>query len=117
MTSVGTLPSGLSARYSGERKSSFLNDMGLPSKATPTSCSAMCTAIELEPGAKYKVSMSRSLGSENALPLPLWERVGVRGSGLSIGRDPSPGSHLTMRSDLSHKGRGDIEQADAALLR
>src|SRR6266849_6329069 len=98
MTSVGTLPSGLSARYSGERKSSFLNDMGLPSKATPTSCSAMCTAIELEPGAKYKVSMSRFLGSENALPLPLvgegWGRVGVRGRGLSMGRNPSPGSHL-----------------------
>src|SRR5229473_5504985 len=39
---------------------------------------------------------------------PLWERVGVRGYGLSIGRNPSPGSHLTMRSDLSHEGRGDF---------
>jgi hypothetical protein len=40
----------------------------------------------------------------------LWERVGVRdgvrGYGLSIGLNPSPGSHLAMRSDLSHKGRG-----------
>ena len=35
-----------------------------------------------------------------------WERVGVRGPGPSIGRNPSPGSHLSMRSDLSHKGRG-----------
>jgi hypothetical protein len=25
-------------------------------------------------------------------PLPLWERVGVRGSGLSIVRNPSPGA-------------------------
>ena len=31
----------------------------------------------------------------------------MRGSGLSIVRNPSPGSHLTMRSDLSHRGRGD----------
>src|ERR1700681_1298729 len=36
-----------------------------------------------------------------------WERVGVRGYGLSIDRNPSPGSHLAMRSDLSHKGRGE----------
>src|SRR5882724_5885794 len=57
MTSVGTLPSGLSARYPGEPMSLFLKDIGRPSKATPISCSAMCTAIELEPGAKYRVSM------------------------------------------------------------
>ena len=56
--------------------------------------------------------------------LPLWERVGVRGSGLSMERNPSPGSHLSMRRSrsfastffskngrrrrpmLSHKGRG-----------
>src|SRR5258707_13741540 len=50
-----------------------------------------------------------------ALPLPLWDRdersslsrVGVRGYGLSIVHNPSPGSHLSMRSDLSHKGRGE----------
>ena len=35
------------------------------------------------------------------LPLPLWERVGVRGYGLSIALDPSPGSHLTMRRSRS----------------
>src|SRR5260370_23640589 len=34
-------------------------------------------------------------------PLPLWERVGVRGYGLSIVRDPSPGSHLAMRHSRS----------------
>jgi hypothetical protein len=62
-----------------------------------------------------------------ALPLPLWERVGVRGRGLSMGLNPSPGSHLSMqrsrsfasasfskngrrrRPMLSHKGRGDAE--------
>src|SRR3979411_2813086 len=31
-----------------------------PLKATPISCSAICTAIELEPGAKYRVSMSEA---------------------------------------------------------
>src|ERR1700709_1646203 len=41
-------------------------------------------------------------------PLPLWERVGVRGPGLSIVRYPSPGLHLAMQSDLSHKGRGEV---------
>jgi hypothetical protein len=29
----------------------------------------------------------------------------VRGYGLSIHRNPSPGSHLTMRSDLSLRER------------
>jgi hypothetical protein len=29
------------------------------------------------------------------------ERVGVRGYGLSMEQNPSPGSHLSMRSDLS----------------
>src|SRR5882672_6075980 len=53
---------------------------------------------------------SQCINSGSALPLPLWERVGVRGSDLSIGRDPPPGSHLSMRSDLSHKGRGDRTQ-------
>src|ERR1700674_5725463 len=48
-----------------------------------------------------------SKGNGSELPLPLWERVGVRGYGLTIDRNPSPGSHLAMRSDLSHKGRGE----------
>ena len=48
-------------------------------------------------------------GDGGGPPLPLWERVGVRGYGLSIERNPSPGSHLSMRSDLSHKGRGDTK--------
>src|ERR1700674_458432 len=47
-------------------------------------------------------------GNGSELPLPLWERVGVRGYGLTIDRNPSPGSHLAMRSDLSHKGRGEV---------
>ena len=37
-------------------------------------------------------------------PCPLWERVGVRGYGPSMDFNPSPGLHLTMQSDLSHKG-------------
>jgi len=47
-----------------------------------------------------------SIGSE--LPLPLWERVGVRGSGLSIDRNPSPGS---LRDPTSPFGRGEAEHA------
>ena len=50
--------------------------------------------------------VAQSLHNGGEFPLPLWERVGVRGYGLSIERNPSPGSHLSMRSDLSHKGRG-----------
>jgi len=56
---------------------------------------------------KCEIGLSRS-GSGKALPLPLWERVGVRGYGLTIDRNPSPGSHLTMRSDFSRKGRGEV---------
>src|ERR1700730_8885237 len=36
-------------------------------------------------------------------PLSLWERVGVRGYGLSIGRNPSPGS---LGDPTSPYGRG-----------
>src|SRR5882672_4847613 len=57
---------------------------------------------------------SRTCNGGGELPLPLWERVGVRGSGLSIVRNPSPGSQLSMRSDLSHKGRGDTKPAEPA---
>src|ERR1700686_4489198 len=54
-----------------------------------------CTWIE---------ELPRCLGNGRALPLPLWERVGARGPhGQSRCRNPSPGSHLSMRSDLSHK--------------
>src|ERR1700738_2861703 len=66
-------------------------------------------------------------------PLPLWERVGVRGYGLSIIPNPSPGSHLrcdiaeaSLRRSfprtaaegglcLSHKGRGGRTRADSKL--
>src|SRR5258708_1831553 len=44
---------------------------------------------------------SRALAAKEARPLSHRERVGVRGYGLSMGRNPSPGSHLSMRSDLS----------------
>src|ERR1700735_4325254 len=62
-----------------------------------------------------KLDLTRK-GNGIELPLPLWTetsearswRVGVRGYGLSIDRNPSPGSHPAMRSDLSHKGRGEV---------
>jgi len=33
------------------------------------------------------------------------------GPGLSMDFNPSPGLHLAMQSDLSHKGRGEVELA------
>jgi hypothetical protein len=45
---------------------------------------------------------------EGALPLPLRERVGVRGSGLSIEHNPSPGSHL--RCDPTSPARGEVNR-------
>ena len=44
-------------------------------------------------------------GIGGELPLPLWERVGVRGSGPSIGLNPSPEA---FGFDLSRKGRGEV---------
>src|SRR5215470_15720620 len=58
--SVGTLPSGLTARNSKERVSLRVKDRGLASNSAPISCNAMCTAIELEPGAKKSVSIDTS---------------------------------------------------------
>src|SRR5260221_12783898 len=51
-------------------------------------------------------SIARCLGNGGGLPLPLWERVGVRGHGLSIERNPSPGSHL--RCDPTSPTRGEV---------
>src|SRR6267142_7009492 len=106
MTSVGTLPSGLSARYPGERMSLFLKDIGRPSKATPISCSAMCTAIELDPGAKYRVSMLQYLGYEGALPLPLGEGWG---EGLRSIVRLLPLTRIARRDPTSPYGRGEVE--------
>src|SRR3954464_8786061 len=66
ISSVGTLPSGLIARYAGSRFCFLRNDSGRLSNGAPTSCSAMCGAIELEPGAKYSVSMVSSLSAKSA---------------------------------------------------
>ena len=52
ISKVGTLPLGLIARNSGFCMSLVANDIGRASKGAPVSCRAMCTAIELEPGAK-----------------------------------------------------------------
>jgi hypothetical protein len=45
--------------------------------------------------------LSRKDGSE---PLSLWERVGVRGYGLSSGSNPSP---ELLRNSTSPHGRGE----------
>src|SRR5580693_1086776 len=55
-----------------------------------------------------EISLIRK-GNGSTLPLPLRERVGVRGYGLTIDRNPSPGSHPAMRSDLST--RGEVKRA------
>src|SRR4051812_6928409 len=46
------------------------------------------------------------LGNGGEPPLPLWGDWGEGSRSLCM-IEPSPGSHLSMRSDLSHKGRGD----------
>src|SRR5689334_9127250 len=71
ISSVGTLPSGLMARNSGVRCSRLPSETGRASNGAPISCSAMWAAIELAPGAKYRVSMMSGLGDPPALPLPV----------------------------------------------
>src|SRR4249920_3355950 len=70
---VGTLPSGLTARKAGWRMSFLLNDIGLPSNGAPTSCRAICGAIELAPGPKYKVSIAVLPFSDHESTL--WQRI------------------------------------------
>ena len=48
--------------------------------------------------------------SSSALPLPLWERVGERGS-IPSKVTPLPETSLRFVSDLSHKGRGEERAA------
>ena len=50
------------------------------------------------------------LRSSSALPLPLWERVGERGS-IPSKVTPLPETSLRFVSDLSHKGRGEERAA------
>ncbi len=57
------------------------------------------TSLQLNCLGCLKIKSGICIGG--ALALPLWERVGVRGHGLSIGRNPSPGSHLSMRHSRS----------------
>ena len=56
-------------------------------------------------GARLKRNFN--IAATELCSLSLWERVRVRGYGLSLELNPSPGSHLAMRSDLSRKGRGE----------
>ena len=44
--------------------------------------------------------------TSKTVALPLWERVGVRGSGPSIERTPL--TRIASQFDLSHKGRGKV---------
>ena len=44
---------------SGLRISFRANESGFASNGAPTSCRPMCAAMELEPGAKYSVSIRR----------------------------------------------------------
>ena len=51
--------------------------------------------------------------NRSKLPLPLWERAGVRGAGLSIGRGPLTRIALTMlriaMSNSTSPARGEVE--------
>src|SRR3954470_22489479 len=71
ITSVGTLPSGLMARNSGDRISLRASESGRLSNGTPISWSAICGAIELEPGEKYSVSMADLFDHHSAVALVL----------------------------------------------
>src|SRR5471030_3172391 len=78
-------------------------------RSTPTlafsrsSASAMLLAASASrPASARRANLdlkAQYLNDGSELPLPLWERVGVRGSGLSMERNPSPGSHL--RCDIA----------------
>jgi hypothetical protein len=50
--------------------------------------------------------LAQSLGIGSELPLPLWERVGERGRGLSFCGDPSPVSHLRCGPPSPTRGEG-----------
>jgi len=47
------------------------------------------------------VNVFIGVSASEVYSLSLGERAGVRGYGLSMEHNPSPGSHLPMRSDLS----------------
>src|SRR6267154_3537670 len=58
--------------------------------------------LSLEPN-RPRLKFYGDVEATEARSLSLWERVGVRGYGLSMGRNPSPGSQ--ERSDLSQRER------------
>src|SRR5712675_331376 len=55
-------------------------------------------------GGRRRPSAARSLIGRRCFASAMRNPCRMRGFGLSIGRDPSPVSHLTMRATLSHKG-------------
>ncbi|SDT34405.1 hypothetical protein SAMN05444158_5518 [Bradyrhizobium canariense] len=68
-------------------------------------------------GVRSKQSNGRYRRNGSALPLPLWERAGVRGPGLSLGLNPSPGSHLRCNPTSPTRGEVIEPAARAARLR
>src|SRR5882724_10051379 len=58
--------------------------------------------LSLEPN-RPRLKFCGDVAATEARSLSLWERAGVRGYGLSMGRNPSPGSQ--ERSDLSLQER------------
>ena len=80
-TSVGTLPSGMTARNSGLRVSFRANDNGFASNGAPTSCKAMCAAIELDPRAKE---------SEHRRPVKTWTIQGYPRNRQNLSAQPAP---------------------------
>src|SRR5579863_7670817 len=61
INSVGTFPSGFIARKVGSRFSFLCQERGWASNVAPTSFNAMWAAIELAPGAKYRVNIRHLL--------------------------------------------------------
>src|SRR5258708_32782901 len=80
------------ARNSGVCVSFLASERGLPSNGAPTSCRAICGAIELAPGLKYKVSIAvlPPVDHESTIwPKDTLDSVGFFGLRRGIGRSPS----------------------------
>src|SRR3984885_2421217 len=60
-----------------------------------------CGHVRSRSGCRVVFGRKIDFARAAARSLSKGERVGVGGYALSIGRNPSPGSHLSMQSDLS----------------